>query len=99
MTGTRETLIDVPLTVFPSEARGAGAGVASHPVHTLAPVQTAKLPGARLGSTVVHIHLTLNTYREGVERERREGGREDHQFRGQNYSCTLRKTNGPERDR
>lgn len=61
VTGSRETLIDVPLTVFPSEARGAGAGVAAHPIHTLAPVQTARPPGARLGSTVVHVHLTLNT--------------------------------------
>lgn len=72
LAGTRETLVDVPLTVFPSKARGAGAGVASHPVYTLAPIQTAKLPGARLGSTVVHIHLTLNTYREGEKRERGE---------------------------
>lgn len=57
--GPGEAFIQIALTVFANESRRAGACVTADAVHALSSIPTARLPGARLGRTVIHIHLTL----------------------------------------
>lgn len=59
MTRFRQTLIEISFTMFSNESWRAGASVSPDPIHTLPSVQTAWLRGARFGSTVIHIDLTL----------------------------------------
>lgn len=59
MTGLRQTLIEISFTMFSNKARRAGARVSPNPIHTLPSVQTARLRGARLWSTVIHVDFTL----------------------------------------
>lgn len=61
--GPGEAFIQIALTVFANESRRAGACVTADAVHALSSIPTARLPGARLGRTVIHIHLTLEPYR------------------------------------
>lgn len=58
--GRRQAFVEIPFTVFSDKPWRAGARVAAHTVHTLSSVQTARLPGALLGGTVIHVHLTLD---------------------------------------
>lgn len=63
ITGRREALVEIPLTVFSNESWGAGACVAAHTVHALSSIQTARFPGALLGCAVIIVHFTLDSYR------------------------------------
>lgn len=56
--GRGKAFIEIPLAVLSNESWRAGACVAAHTVHTLSSIQTARFKGARLGSTVVHVHFT-----------------------------------------
>lgn len=57
--GLRQTLIKISFTMFSNKARRASARVSADPIHTLPSVQAARLRGARLWSTVIHVDLTL----------------------------------------
>lgn len=59
ITGLRQTLVEISFTMFSNESWRAGASVSPNPIHTLSPVQTARLRGAWLGSTVIYIDFTL----------------------------------------
>lgn len=59
--GSRQAFVDIPLTVFSNEARGAGTGVTAHAVYTLTPVQAARLRRAGPGGAVILVDLTLHT--------------------------------------
>lgn len=59
MTGPRQTLIEITLTVFSNKAWWTGACVTAHAVHTLSSIQAVRFPGAGLRGAVIHIYLTL----------------------------------------
>lgn len=61
MAGPRQAFVEIPFAVFTNEAGRAGACVTSHAIHTLSSIQAARLPGARLGGTVIIIHFTLES--------------------------------------
>lgn len=63
MAGPRPAFVEIPLTVFSNESWRARARVTAYTVHTLSSIPTARLPGARLGRTVIHINFTLEPYK------------------------------------
>lgn len=60
VTGARQTLVDIALTVLASKARGAAAGVAPDAIDALPSIEAARPPaGVGIWSTVIIVDLTL----------------------------------------
>lgn len=57
----RKTFVEIAFTVFSNKSWRAGACVTAHTIHTLTPIQTARLRGARLGCTVILVDFTLDS--------------------------------------
>lgn len=68
VTGPGQAFIEIALTVFASESWWAGTGVTAHTVHTLPTIQTMRLPGARPGGAVIHIHLTVMPFKNRTKK-------------------------------
>lgn len=61
--GFRQTFVEIAFAVFSNKSWRAGACVTAYTIHTLTPIQTARLRGARLGGTVILIDFTLDSVR------------------------------------
>ena len=75
VTGVGETLIDVALTPLPDEAWWAGAGIATHLVHTGAVVEALGTSRGRVEGrkAVINIDLTVHTCRVTTDTMRTHG--------------------------
>ena len=62
VTGVGQALVDVPLAALPYVARGAGAVVASDPIHALALVEALWLFGDRVGERVAVVDVNLTVH-------------------------------------